>query len=252
MKESDNWNQEGVYPPPPGPEAANAGEAARQHWPPGYGAPHPYPERLSERRKKKWVAGLLAFFIPGTGHMYLGLMVKGVVLMMLLFLDITALIQAGLNGNTLSIALLAFLIPIIYFYSLFDAIQRTDAINDRTGTKAQGPGYRAGWAPTPAPSPSPAYPPYPEQRHAEQAPYAEAPPSTPPQAPRPQTEYGVPPVGIMIVAGAGVLMLLMSGSGWTNRIFSSAGSVFGAIVLIGAGVFFWFWENRGHKKTDRS
>ena len=247
MKESDNWNQEGVYPPPPDPGAAHPGEAAQQHWPPGYRAPLTHPERLpGSRRKKKWVAGLLAFFIPGTGHMYLGLMVKGIVLMMLLFLDITALIQAAEGSNTLPVVLLAFLIPIIYFYSLFDAIQRTDAINDRTGVGTHGFGNQAGWSP----APSPMHRPYPEQGNWEQAPPEAA--AAPPQAPQRQTEFTMPPVGIMIVAGAGVLMLLMSGSGWTNRMFSSAGSVFGAIVLVGAGVVFWFWENRGQKKSNRN
>jgi len=253
MKESDNWNQEGGFPPPPSPDAANAGGAAQQrHWPPGYGAPGPFPERLPEtrRKKKKWVAGLLAFFVPGIGHMYLGLMVKGIVLMMLLFLDITALIQAAEGSNTLPVVLLSFLIPIIYFYSLFDAIQRTDTVNERTAAGAPPYGYRADWGPSQAPAPGP----YPQQHgNWEQASpeAASVPPQSPqgPQAQQTQQARNLPPVGILVVAGAGVLMLVTSGTGWTNRLFSSAGSVFGAVVLIGAGIVFWFWENRAQKSN---
>jgi len=246
MKESDNWNQEGGFPPPPSPDAANAGGAAQQqHWPPGYGAPGPFPERLPKpRRKKKWVAGLLAFFVPGIGHMYLGLMVKGIILMMLLFLDITALIQAAEGNNTLPVVLLSFLIPIIYFYSLFDAIQSTDTVNDRTAAGAAPYGYRADWGPSQAPPPGP----YPQQPAWEQGPPPEA-TAMPQKSPQSQPARSIPPVGILVVAGAGVLMLLTSGTGLTNRLFNSAGSVFGAVVLIGAGIVFWFWENRTQKSN---
>ncbi|MFC4601933.1 hypothetical protein [Cohnella hongkongensis] len=255
MKQPENWHRDGGYPLPPSPDAPRADDAAarQRHWPPGYREPVTFSEPAARvRRKKKWVAGMLAFIIPGTGHMYLGLMMKGITLMMLIALDITAIVHVSSGSSTLPVVLLSLLLPIIYFYNLFDAIQSTDAVNDRTHPQLYG--YRAGWGQGPASSPAP----YPASDNWEQAsPHAAVPPqghgSAQPHGPaqlppQPQpTGRNLPPVGIMIIAGAGVLILLMSGSGWTNWLFHSAGSVFGAIVLIGAGIGFWFWENRGQK-----
>jgi len=240
MNESDNWNREGDFPPPPSPdEAVASGSSQQHHWPPGYGMPRPYPEQLPRgRRKKRWVAGLLAFLIPGIGHMYLGLMGKAIVLMMLIALDITAIVQVSEIGNTLPVVMLSLLLPIIYFYNLFDAIQSTDSINDRNQAKAYG--YHPGWGPAPAPMQATSE----EQKNWDQA--------APAQPRNPETtRNSLPPIGIMILAGAGVLILLMSGSGWTNWLFESAGSVLGAVVLVGAGIGLWFWEARGqrHKRN---
>ncbi len=254
MKEADNWNPGAGYPPPPSPDSANAAAAAQQqHWPPGYGASSSYPERLpNARRKKKWVAGWLSFMIPGTGHMYLGLMGKGIVLMLMIALDIVAITQVSNNSSALPVLFFSLLIPIIYFYTLFDAIQSTDAVNDRSGSAAASYGHRAGWGPAPSSAPIPG--PYPEQTGWEQAPLGGAAvqpdamqPPQPSQPVQPQAARGMPPVAILVVAGVGVLMLLTSGSSWTHKLFNSAGSAFGAVILIGAGIVYWFWENRGHK-----
>lgn len=214
MKEPNDWNNVNEYPLPPNPDA---GERKQQEQWPGYTAPPVYPEQQSRVvRRKKWVAGLLAFLIPGIGHMYLGLMVKGIVLMLLIALDITAIVYVSIEvNNVLSIVLLSLLLPIIYFYNLFDAIQSTDTVNERKGSAMNS---NLSWA----------------ERVAK---------------PTMEESFGrgVPPIGILLLAGAGIMILLMAGTNWTNWLFDSFGSMLGAIVLIGAGVGLWFWESRGHQ-----
>ncbi|MGI5839635.1 MAG: hypothetical protein ACOX8W_08215 [bacterium] len=58
--------------------------------------------------------------VPGAGHMYLGLMQKGVQLMAGFFF---ALFLMG----WLNVSLFIFILPVIWFYSLFDAMHRVDA-----------------------------------------------------------------------------------------------------------------------------
>jgi len=170
--------------------------------------------------RKKWIAGLLAFLIPGIGHMYLGLMVKGIVLMLLIAVDITAIVYVSIEANNvLSIVLLSLLLPIIYFYNLFDAIQSTDHVNERKAVYNSAPlnPFRD-WSE---------------------------------QADKPVTGVkavqGFPPIGLLLLAGAGVVILVLAGKNWTNWLFHSYSSILGAIVLIGAGVGLWFWEARGHQ-----
>jgi hypothetical protein len=233
MKETGDWNNN-EYPLPPSPNEGDRLQHEqyeyRQHhqqdqWP-GYAVPNGYPQGHKQPgRKRKWISGLLAFLVPGIGHMYLGLMVKAVAIMLLVAFDITSIVYAAIEGdNVLFIVLLSFVLLIIYFYSLFDAIQSTDAVNER---KAIG-------------------------RAASGSPVA--------TTPNVWTENGVksavegsqgrsvPPTGILLLAGSGVVILLLSGTNWTNWLFNSFGSMFGAIVLIGAGVGLWFWEGRGHHR----
>ncbi|WP_261304489.1 DUF6677 family protein [Paenibacillus andongensis] len=94
-----------------------------QHYPPYYSAP----------RKRKWVAGVLSFIVPGTGHFYLGLMQRGLFIMMLLILDIFIITSFTTRSDTSvpMVTLFALFIPVIYFYNLFDALQTTDNVNRR-------------------------------------------------------------------------------------------------------------------------
>ncbi|NBI29971.1 TM2 domain-containing protein [Chengkuizengella marina] len=82
--------------------------------------------------KNKFVTGLLAFLLPGMGHFYLGLMQRGVMFMLLLAIDIVFIVSLGMNfvdSNVPLIVLLSFIIPVIYFYNIFDALQTADIIN---------------------------------------------------------------------------------------------------------------------------
>ncbi|WP_256761256.1 DUF6677 family protein [Cohnella sp. WQ 127256] len=214
MKGSGDWSNGSEYPLPPSPDLGE-GVQQQEQWT-GYGVPpgNPMGGHVRVSKRRKWIAGFLAFLIPGIGHMYLGLMVKGIVLMILLALNITAIVYVSMDAdNVLSVVLLSLLIPIIYFYNLFDAIQSTDVVNDR----AAATGMHRGWMnETPKPSI--------EERLTRSA----------------------PPIGILLLAGAGIVIILLSGTHWTNWLFDSFGSMFGAVVLVGAGVGLWFWESRGH------
>jgi len=57
--------------------------------------------------------------VPGAGHMYLGLMKQGIQLMSAFFF--TAFLMGWLN-----LSLLLFILPVIWFYGIFDALHRVD------------------------------------------------------------------------------------------------------------------------------
>jgi hypothetical protein len=67
-------------------------------------------------KKSKAIATILSIF-PGAGHMYLGLQKRGLQLMAAFLLAIYIL-------DVLRLSIFLFLIPIIWFYSFFDALQQ--------------------------------------------------------------------------------------------------------------------------------
>jgi hypothetical protein len=67
-------------------------------------------------KKSKMIATILSI-LPGAGHMYLGLQRRGLQLMAGFLFSIFIL-------DTLRLSLFLFLIPIIWFYSFFDALQQ--------------------------------------------------------------------------------------------------------------------------------
>jgi hypothetical protein len=80
-------------------------------------------EQFRETEKKsKTIASLLSF-IPGVGHLYLGLQKRGFQLLLSFFVAIYIL-------DILRLSLFMFLIPIIWFYSFFDALQLVSKQND--------------------------------------------------------------------------------------------------------------------------
>ncbi|WP_186575827.1 hypothetical protein [Aquibacillus kalidii] len=66
-------------------------------------------------KKSKMLATVLSIF-PGAGHMYLGLQKRGLQLMAAFLLSVYVL-------DVLHLSIFLFLIPIIWFYSFFDALQ---------------------------------------------------------------------------------------------------------------------------------
>ncbi|MFT4414617.1 hypothetical protein ACLM5H_12230 [Fredinandcohnia humi] len=72
--------------------------------------------RSEQGRKSKTLATVLSMF-PGAGHMYLGLQKRGLQLMVAFLFAIYIL-------DILRLSLFLFLIPIIWFYSFFDALQK--------------------------------------------------------------------------------------------------------------------------------
>lgn len=93
----------------------------------------PEPPYMSQKppRKSKFVSVLLAAIFPGLGHFYLGLMQRGLLMMMLIALDIVSIVYftSNMGTNVPLIVLLALLLPVIYFYNLFDAMQHTEKVN---------------------------------------------------------------------------------------------------------------------------
>ena len=71
------------------------------------------------RKSKFWT--VVFSMIPGVGHMYLGLMQRGLQFCLL----VTALIMISIITR---LGVLATLGPVIWFYALFDALQRADLI----------------------------------------------------------------------------------------------------------------------------
>ena len=67
------------------------------------------------KRSKVWA--LVFSFIPGAGHMYLGFREQGLQLMVTFFLSLFVM-------DWLHLTFVIFLIPIIWFYSMFDALQK--------------------------------------------------------------------------------------------------------------------------------
>lgn len=234
-----------------------------------YGVPqgqgHPYSPVRRPKRRSKWAAGLLAFFVPGIGHMYLGRMTKGISIMLLLAANITAIVDRATVEpvNVLSIVLLSLLFPIIYFYSLFDAIQSTDDVNEKLAAKA-------GWQSYPPMEPhGHAHPPEQPYARMQSSPYAqpEAEPLGDPVAsnpnPLPQTDHdpartqggwqrhGEPdsressPKNIALLAVVVVCIALLGQETWSHWKIDATLSIVGAVLLIGGGVALWLWEIRG-------
>ncbi|WP_163536219.1 hypothetical protein [Gracilibacillus sp. YIM 98692] len=73
-------------------------------------------------KKSKMLATALSIF-PGAGHMYLSLQKRGLQLMAAFLLSIYIL-------DVLHLSLFFFLIPIIWFFSFFDALQLTNRMDD--------------------------------------------------------------------------------------------------------------------------
>ncbi len=73
-------------------------------------------EHREQGKKSKMLATFLSIF-PGAGHMYLGLQKRGLQLMVAFLFSIYIL-------DVLHLSLFLFLIPILWFYSFFDALQQ--------------------------------------------------------------------------------------------------------------------------------
>lgn len=66
---------------------------------------------------------ILFSFIPGAGHMYLGLMRQGIELMFLFFFTIAV-------SNVFNISIFFILLPIMWFYSIFDVKEKASKMNN--------------------------------------------------------------------------------------------------------------------------
>lgn len=73
---------------------------------------------------------ILFSFLPGAGHMYLGLIKQGIQLMVLFFGTIfLSSLTVSFFGNVFS--LLLFFLPFFFCYSIFDAVTKKNLINQQ-------------------------------------------------------------------------------------------------------------------------
>ncbi|MDU4697430.1 MAG: DUF4097 family beta strand repeat-containing protein [Paenibacillus sp.] len=86
------------------------------------------------RRKRKLIACLLSALLPGLGHLYLSLYLRGLSFMYFVLIDASALIYFSSVRMAINVPLLIWLgllIPGAYFFSIYDVLQSTDAHNAR-------------------------------------------------------------------------------------------------------------------------
>ncbi len=76
-----------------------------------------FESRREDGKKSKAIATFLSIF-PGAGHLYLGMQRRGIQLMAAFLFTIYIL-------DVLRLGIFLFLVPIIWFYSFFDALQRS-------------------------------------------------------------------------------------------------------------------------------
>ncbi|WP_282939841.1 hypothetical protein [Paenibacillus sp. RC67] len=170
----------------------------------------PYDPFRTVPRKSKFVACLLSFLIPGTGQLYLGLMQRGMMLMLLLIADIFAIVFFATNSSSSIplIVLFSLFVPVIYFYNIFDALQQTDKVNSEWGGLYSDPMGEPGARKTSIS-----------------------------RIPKGST------LGYLLIIGGVFLFLVSSKPAWLNRIFELLGSSIGAIVLIVVGVVLFLKES---------
>lgn len=171
---------------------------------PSYAPYYPIP------RKKKWAAGVLSFLVPGLGHFYLGLMQRGLFLMMLLILDIFIITSLNSQEETSvpAVTLFALFIPVIYFYNLFDALQITDYVNRRNELGEFAGTYESEF-----------------------------------QDPLQKLIKGTN-MGVLLIV-AGVLFFLLSNKPrWVTGLFDFMGTYLGAVVLVVGGMALYLLDSR--------
>lgn len=80
----------------------------------------------------KWVSAILSIIFPGVGHLYLGYLGRGLTIIGAFIIDIALVTLASLSifiafpiGIAL-VTLFGLVIPVIYFFSIFDALQMAE------------------------------------------------------------------------------------------------------------------------------
>ena len=127
---SASFRMDPNFPPTHGPEE-------RYHYQePPYGSMPPYHQPLSPKPPKNWGTAVgFSFIFPGVGHLYLGLMRRGISFMLAFILNIAALpflVGAMDNNESVGIPIIVFtalLLPIQYIYCIFDARHRAELVN---------------------------------------------------------------------------------------------------------------------------
>ncbi|MFD0693990.1 DUF6677 family protein [Paenibacillus sp. GCM10027628] len=178
----------------------------------------PYAPYFQAPKKRKFVAGLLSLLVPGTGHFYLGLMQRGLFIMLLLILDIftiTTLVSQDRQEHVVSVpmvTLFALFLPVIYFYNVFDALQATDNVNRRNEFGEFANGAEGSFTQDPL-----------------------------------QKLFRGSNLGVMLITIGVLFFLLSSKPRWFAGLFDLMGSYIGSVVLIVAGLAMFLLETRKNK-----
>ncbi len=83
-------------------------------------------------RKSKLLSVLLAMAFPGTGHLYIGQLPRGLGFSMLFIANIMFIVLMAMSELPFKVPVLVFLgllLPVIYLVNLFDSAHHTDAVN---------------------------------------------------------------------------------------------------------------------------
>ncbi|MHA0858459.1 hypothetical protein [Paenibacillus sp. CMAA1364] len=164
-------------------------------------------------RKYKFVAGLLAAILPGLGHIYLGLIRKGVSFIFILMLDISALSyfsSVGMRINVPFLILLTLFIPIFYFYNVYNVLQLADFTVTRYGKATKMS----------------------DKDHVRRNPF--------------RGEEGIS-FGVLLVIGGTVLILFHQRPIWLKEYIELYGEITMAPVLVILGIGLWVREMLMHR-----
>ncbi len=94
--------------------------------------PYPYSHKV---RKSKALTVLLSMLFPGSGHLYLGLMPRGLRSCFCFILNIVIIVFAAQGNFPFHMALVTFvalLLPVTYLLNIFDGLQQADQNNAGT------------------------------------------------------------------------------------------------------------------------
>lgn len=169
-----------------------------------------------QRRRRKFYALLLAALIPGLGHLYLGVYRKGITFIMLLLLDISALLyfsSIGMQINVPLLIVLGLLIPVGYFYNVYDVLQAAEYMISR---KRRGEAAAAS-----------------EEGNGRNNPF--------------RGERGIA-FGMMLVVIGTLLILFHQKPPWLQAVIRDYGAEASAVVLIAIGIWAAIREVLRHRK----
>ncbi|SDG48024.1 DUF4097 and DUF4098 domain-containing protein YvlB [Fontibacillus panacisegetis] len=173
-------------------------------------------------RKHKFIACLLSAIFPGLGHLYLKQFIKGVIFIYFLLIDASALIyfssvRSGINVPFLII--LGLMIPAGYFYSLYDVLQSTDAVNAKIKPQQASKDHELSNT---------------DSKNIESG------------------KWKVIVPGLFLVLGGALIFLLREKPPWLEGIIHwSAGYVVGAALILTGIIFAWREGRRRFVRTGR-
>ena len=173
------------------------------------------------RKKRKLRALLLAALFPGMGHVYLGLYRKGVTFILLMMLDVSALLYFSsivMQINVPLLILLLLLIPVAYFYNVYDVLQSAEIILSRRKREEAAQVSMDGR----------------EASHR--------------RPKNPFREEGGLSFGLLLVFGGLLLILFHQKPPWLQTGFRDYGASITAVILMLLGIYLFVQESLRHRK----